>query len=150
MADDEDDPRHKSWQIGVFFGFLCSCVSAVAKLAIRKSWLMVENKKDVTPHLRLASQTMRWAGLLGMSALAPFFDLIAMSHASPSLLVPFSGLTLAWIVLLSKQLIGEPPQRIQVIASALIGLGLTLAMAYGDHTNDEDVTLKEVVRQRVR
>ena len=89
---------------------------------------------------------MRWAGILGMSALNPIFDVLALSNANPSLLAPFSGLALAWIILLSEQLIGEPPQRIQVCASGLIGFGLILAMVFGDHTNNENATLEEVVR----
>ena len=157
--DSSDDPAHESWQIGVFFGFLTSCIASVSKLAIRKSWLMVQQQQQQEgqqnkaaaaivpePRVLLASRTMRWAGILGMSALNPVFDLLAMSYANPSLLAPFSGLALAWIVLLSGQLIGEPPQRMQVIASGLIGLGLALTMAYGDHTNNEDMTLEDVVR----
>jgi len=144
----DEDSVHKSWQIGVFFGFVTSCVAAISKLAIRKSWLMIENKdkNKPTPQQLVASQTMRWAGILGMSALNPIFDLLAMNYANPSLLAPFSGLALAWIVLLSEQLIGEPPQRIQVLASCLIGLGLILTMAFGDHTDSDGITLDDVVR----
>ena len=149
-----------SWKLGVMFGFVTSCVSALSKLAIRKSWLMLEtpnvnnNNNDKSaeliivadPKLILASRTMRWAGILGMSALNPVFDVLALSNANPSLLAPFSGLALAWIILLSEHLIGEPPQRIQICASGLVGLGLILVMAYGDHTNNEDKTLEQVVR----
>ena len=151
MPDNDEDGAHESWQIGVFFGFITSCIAAISKLAIRKSWLMVqqENKRTaVSPRTLVASKSMRWAGILGMSALNPIFDLLAMSYANPSLLAPFSGLALAWIVLLSEQLLGEPPHRIQVIASALIGLGLALTMAYGDHSNHDDVTLEDVVRSK--
>ena len=147
-----------SWKLGVLFGFVTSCVSALSKLAIRKSWLMLEtnrksnesdknNDDDANDRkVIMASKTMRWAGILGMSALNPIFDVLALSNANPSLLAPFSGLALAWIILLSEQLIGEPPQRIQVCASGLIGFGLILAMAFGDHTNNENATLEEVVR----
>jgi len=147
--ESEDDPASKSWQIGVFFGFLTSCVAALSKLTIRKSWLMIENLPEssaiISQQQLLASKTMRWAGILGMSVLNPVFDLLAMNYANPSLLSSFSGLALAWIVLLSGQLIGEPPQRIQVLASGLIGLGLILTMAFGDHTDNDDVTLEDVV-----
>lgn len=51
--------------------------------------------------------------------------------------------------MLSEQLIGEPPQRIQICASGLIGFGLVLVMANGDHTNNEDITLEDVVRAAV-
>jgi len=150
--NDEDVAQHESWQIGVFFGFITSCIAAISKLAIRKSWLMVQQESKsrtaVSPRTRVASKSMRWAGILGLSALNPIFDLLAMSYANPSLLAPFSGLALAWIVLLSEQLLGEPPHRIQVIASALIGLGLALTMAYGDHSNHGDVTLEDVVRAK--
>jgi len=149
MLNDEDVNAHGSWKIGVMFGFLTSCVSAISKLMIRKSWLMMENNNKTT-ELLLASRTMRWAGILGMSVFNPVFDLVALSNANPSLLAPFSGLALAWIILLSEQLIGEPPQRIQVCASGLIGVGLVLSMLFGDHTNNEDITLEDVVCSNLR
>jgi len=57
---------------------------------------------------------------------------------------PFSGLTLVWIVLLSQPLIGERPTRTQIVAACLIVLGQVLIAVFGDHTNDEGVTLREV------
>lgn len=134
----------KSWQLGVFFGFCTSFVGCLSKLAIRKSWTMVD-KSGGNKSVELAARTMRYAGILGMSALNPIFDLLAMNYASPSLLAPFSGLTLAWIVLLSKQLIGERPQRKQVIAAGTILVGEFFVMAFGDHTSDENTSISDVV-----
>jgi len=71
---------------------------------------------------------------------------LAMNYASPSILAPFSGLTLVWIVLLSSPLIGEQPAPRQVAAAALIVLGEVVVAIFGDHTNDDGLTVRDVVR----
>lgn len=64
----------------------------------------------------------------------------AMEYASPSVLAPFSGLTLVWIVLFSGCVIGEYPLPQQVFAAFLIILGEVIIAVYGDHTNNESVS----------
>lgn len=88
---------------------------------------------------------LRLAGMFGMTFLNPLCGVVAMNYASPSILAPFSGLTLVWIVLCSHQLIGERPTQRQVIAAALIVLGEVIVAVFGDHTNDVGVSVKEVV-----
>ena len=88
---------------------------------------------------------LRASGMLGMSVLNPLCCVFAMNYASPSILAPFSGLTLVWIVLLSSPLIGEQPSSRQIVAAALIVLGEVVVAVFGDHTNDEDVTVHDVV-----
>ena len=92
--------------------------------------------------------TLRGSGMIGMSVLNPLFCVLAMNYASPSILAPFSGLTLVWIVLLSSPLIGEQPVARQVVAAALIVLGEVVVAIFGDHTNDEDVTVQDVVSRK--
>lgn len=67
-----------------------------------------------------------------------------MNYASPSILAPFSGLTLVWIVLFSESMIGEKPSRYQVLAAYLIIFGEVLVAIFGDHTNDEGMTVQDV------
>lgn len=88
--------------------------------------------------------TLRYSGMIGMTILNPLFCVLAMNYASPSILAPFSGLTLVWIVLFSETLIGEKPSRKQIIAASLIVLGEVVVAVWGDHTNDENVTLDNV------
>ena len=83
--------------------------------------------------------------MIGMTVLNPLCSVLAMRYASPSILAPFSGLTLVWIVLLSHRLIGEAPTVTQVIAAMLIVLGEVVVAVYGDHYNDA-VTVEQVVR----
>jgi len=97
-------------------------------------------------HVQRASRRLRWTGLFCLVLLQPVSDVLAIMHASPALLAPFSGLSLAWIMLFSKQITGEPPRRMQIVGSALIGVGLVLVVAFGDRTNNEGVTLNDVVR----
>jgi drug/metabolite transporter (DMT)-like permease len=69
-----------------------------------------------------------------------------MQYASPSILAPFSGLTLVWIILFSEMLIGEKPLPKQMAAAALIILGEVVVAFFGDHTNDDDMTVQSVIQ----
>jgi EamA-like transporter family len=89
---------------------------------------------------------LRTCGMIGMTALNPLCSVLAMNYASPSILAPFSGLTLVWIVLFSEALVGEKPTVRQVIAAALIVIGEVVIAVFGDHTNDEGISVDEVVR----
>jgi len=89
---------------------------------------------------------LRCSGMIGMTVLNPLFCVLAMNYASPSILAPFSGLTLVWIVLFSETLIGEKPSRKQMIAASLIVLGEVVVAFWGDHTNDENITLEDVAQ----
>ena len=95
---------------------------------------------------RLIPIILRTGGMIGMTALNPLCSVLAMNYASPSILAPFSGLTLVWIVLFSEALVGEKPSVRQVIAAALIVLGEVVIAFFGDHTNDEGISVDEVVR----
>jgi len=89
---------------------------------------------------------LRFSGMIGMTFLNPLFCVLAMNYASPSILAPFSGLTLVWIVLFSETMIGEKPSRKQVTAACLIVLGEVIVAVFGDHTNDEGVTVDDVIK----
>ncbi len=84
--------------------------------------------------------------MVGMTLLNPLACVLAMNYASPSILAPFSGLTLVWIVLLSNPVIGEQPTAPQIMAACLIIFGEVIVAIFGDHTNDEGVTVEDVVR----
>jgi hypothetical protein len=89
---------------------------------------------------------LRSMGMLGMTVFNPLSTVIAMNYASPSILAPFSGLTLVWIILLSKPLLGEKTTPAQVLACSFILVGEVVVAAFGDHTNDDGVTVEDVVR----
>lgn len=97
-------------------------------------------------------KTISWmlyiGGMIGMTFLNPLFCVLAMKYANPSILAPFSGLTLVWVVLFSGYVIGEPASSNQKVACAMIILGQVIVAAFGDHTNKSDVTLDEVVSAR--
>jgi drug/metabolite transporter (DMT)-like permease len=84
--------------------------------------------------------------MIGMTLLNPLACVLAMNYASPSILAPFSGLTLVWIVLLSNPIIKEQPTTPQIMAACLIIFGEVIVAIFGDHTNDEGVTVEDVVR----
>lgn len=87
---------------------------------------------------------LRYSGMFGMTFVNPAFCVLAMNYASPSILAPFSGLTLVWIVLFSEHFISEKPEPKQVVAACLIILGQVIVGIFGDHTNDDGITLEQV------
>lgn len=88
---------------------------------------------------------LRGMGTLGMTTLNPLATVIAMNYASPSILAPFSGLTLVWIIMFSPLVVGETPSRRQVLACAFILFGEVVVAAFGDHKNDDGITVDDVV-----
>lgn len=87
---------------------------------------------------------LRYSGMLGMSVLNPICCVLAMNYASPSILAPFSGLTLCWVILGSPCINNEQPSLRQILACALIIAGEVVVAVFGDHTNDEGVTIDDV------
>ena len=87
---------------------------------------------------------MRLCGMFGMTFVNPTLCVLAMNYASPSILAPFSGLTLVWVIVLSQPLIGESPTLSQKVASTLIVLGEVMVAIFGDHTNDQHTTIGNV------
>jgi hypothetical protein len=88
---------------------------------------------------------LRYSGMFGMSVLNPICCVLAMNYASPSILAPFSGLTLVWVILFSPLVNNEKPSSRQILACCLIISGEVIVATFGDHTNDEDVTVEDVV-----
>lgn len=85
------------------------------------------------------------SGMIGMTFLNPLCCVLAMKYASPSILAPFSGLTLVWVILFSGMCVGEHPKLSQKVACTLIVLGEVMVALFGDHTNHEWNTYEEVV-----
>ena len=96
------------------------------------------------------SIALRYSGMFGMTFLNPACCVVAMNYASPSILAPFSGLTLVWVVLFSQPTLGEKPTSSQLIASSLIIMGQMIVAIFGDHTNDDGVTIDDVVRMLLK
>ena len=88
---------------------------------------------------------LRGSGMFGMTFLNPLCGVLAMTYASPSIITPFSGLTLVWIVLFSGPVLKERPSTRQLIAAALIITGEVVVAAFGDHKNDEGISVADVV-----
>ena len=108
------------------------------------------NKKKKKERTLCWAHFLRFLGMVGMTFLNPLCGVLAMNYASPSILAPFSGLTLVWIVLFSKHLIDEEPSRSQIVAAGLIVLGEVVVAIFGDHTNEDGATLASLVRERER
>jgi len=87
---------------------------------------------------------LRYSGMFGMSVLNPICCVLAMNYASPSILAPFSGLTLVWVILGSPLVNNERPSSRQILACCLIISGEVVVAIFGDHTNDKNVTIEDL------
>lgn len=85
------------------------------------------------------------SGMIGMSLLNPLCCILAMQYANPSILAPFSGLTLVWIILFSGVVVGEYPGWSQKVACVLIVTGEVFVAIFGDHTNDNGKDIDDVI-----
>lgn len=153
------------WIKGISLSILASMFGGASKLALRKSFLIeqelasalkgAKNQEEVGPddhasarrkamRTRRIAAGLRLAGMFGMTVLNPLCGVWAIVYASPSIVAPFAGITLVWIVLFSEMLIGERPSYRQVFAAFLIVAGEVVIAVFGDHTNDEDVTLADL------
>ena len=104
-----------------------------------------QNRRSIR-RKRILAYALRGSGMFGMSVLNPLCCVLAMNYASPSILAPFSGLTLVWVIVFSYPALNEIPSRQQIIAAILIIVGEVIVALFGDHTNDSGVTVEEVVR----
>ena len=95
--------------------------------------------------MKAISWLLYLSGLIGMTFINPYCCVLAMKYANPSILAPFSGLTLVWVVLLSGWAVREHPGTSQKVACAFIILGQILVAVFGDHTNDEGKGYDDVV-----
>lgn len=103
------------------------------------------NDRKCHSHLLLC-YALRGSGMFGMSVLNPICCVIAMNYASPSILAPFAGLTLVWVILFSPLVNKEHPTNNQIFSCSFIILGEVVVAVFGDHTNDQGVTVNEVVQ----
>ena len=87
--------------------------------------------------------------MIGMTFINPLFCVLAMKYANPSILAPFSGLTLVWIICFSGMILNEFPNKRQKVACALIVTGEVIVALFGDHVNGVDGGIEGVVRIRM-
>ena len=105
---------------------------------------MIKNKTKKLWNEELVAHCYWYLGVLGMTVVDPILIVIAMSYATPSTLAPFAGLTLVWIILFLESFTSEKPQKKQIIAAGLIILGQIIVSIFGDHTNDDAITLQDM------
>mmetsp|Transcript_24195 Transcript_24195/g.51080 ORF Transcript_24195/g.51080 Transcript_24195/m.51080 type:complete len:417 (+) Transcript_24195:244-1494(+) len=101
--------------------------------------------EDERRRKNLLPYCLRYSGMFGMSVLNPICCVLAMNYASPSILAPFSGLTLVWVISGSPLVNSEKPSSRQILACCFIIVGEVIVAIFGDHTNDEGVTVEAVV-----
>jgi drug/metabolite transporter (DMT)-like permease len=70
--------------------------------------------------------------VFGMSVLNPICCVLAMNYASPSILEPFSGLTLVWVLLFSYPVVGEQPFTSRIVAACFTVTGEVIVAIFGD------------------
>lgn len=110
-----------------------------------KSVQQPQNTAKSSKRMQIVSWSLYLSGMVGMTFLNPLCCVLAMQYATPSILAPFSGLTLVWVVLFSRCFVGEIPGMSQKVACALIVWGQVLVAVFGDHTNGSEMTVDDVV-----
>ncbi len=108
-----------------------------------------EQYKMVKRKMQMRIWLLYICGMIGMSFLNPLFCVLAMKYANPSILAPFSGLTLVWVILFSGMVVGEHPELSQKVACACIIVGEIMVALFGDHTNNEWESYDDVVSLEV-
>ena len=157
---DQDDVNRSSSSLTQPLTFDSVCGSACRTLCLESQDLNNSRNEDVEGEegdsdddnsvqtrrrkSSILSLTLRYSGMFGMSVLNPICCVLAMNYASPSILAPFSGLTLVWVILFSYPVVGEQPSIPQIIAACLIVSGEVIVAVFGDHTNDEDMSVRDV------
>ena len=76
-----------------------------------------------------------------MSVLNPLCSVWALRYANPSLLAPFGGLTLVWVICSSRYMTEEIPTKRQVVGAGVIVLAEIIVTITGDHTTEDTLTL---------
>mmetsp|Transcript_41503 Transcript_41503/g.99952 ORF Transcript_41503/g.99952 Transcript_41503/m.99952 type:complete len:434 (+) Transcript_41503:62-1363(+) len=107
-------------------------------------FMRLQDKKQQC--FKLNPRALRYAGMFGMTVLNPLCSVVAMNYASPSILAPFSGLALVWVILGAGVYLGEAPSNSQIVATLLIVIGEVVVAVFGDHTNDSGVTVEDVAK----
>jgi len=148
----ENEPLPSSsstWLVGVLLMVVSTVGNGISRLAIRKSWLLQKQEATTTaaPSSTTSFARMRHVSYLFMAILCPMFDVSAMAFASPSILAPLSGLTMAFVVLMSKQVLGEVPGKKQLLAAFLVVIGEVVVAVFGDHSSGGEglQTLQDMV-----
>lgn len=103
-----------------------------------------EQEDDDRRHSVWVPYALRYLGMFGMSVLNPICCVLAMNYASPSILAPFSGLTLVWVILGSPYINNEMPTSQQMVSCCFIILGEAIVAVFGDHTNSNGTTVEDV------
>jgi hypothetical protein len=155
--DDRSEIRGDSMWNRFYYSYCCACHTSRkpaehgGRLGSRHAAIESDGLvRETVPPPRYVAIGLRTAGMVGMTTIHPICSVIAMNYASPSILAPFAGLTLVWVILLSGPLLQEQPTRMQISAVALIISGESLVAVFGDHTNTNQMTPQQVVRTVVR
>mmetsp|Transcript_22565 Transcript_22565/g.31823 ORF Transcript_22565/g.31823 Transcript_22565/m.31823 type:complete len:389 (+) Transcript_22565:159-1325(+) len=104
----------------------------------------IQKSNELCDEIERMALCLRLLGMFGMSVLNPIFCVLAMNYASPSILAPFSALTLVWIVMFSEMLIGEKPKESQLKAALFIVLGQVIVATFGDHKDNGWTSIEEI------
>mmetsp|Transcript_9036 Transcript_9036/g.18257 ORF Transcript_9036/g.18257 Transcript_9036/m.18257 type:complete len:380 (-) Transcript_9036:29-1168(-) len=142
--------NNNAWIFGIILSVMGSFIGAFSKLLIRKSWKLLPPKtesplsaenKEANEILVKKSKLYHLIGMVGMGIINPACGVVAMAFASPALLAPFSGLTLVWVIIFSKQMTGDLPNCTQVLAATMIVIGEVVVTLAGDHGQEEPLSI---------
>mmetsp|Transcript_20352 Transcript_20352/g.58037 ORF Transcript_20352/g.58037 Transcript_20352/m.58037 type:complete len:433 (-) Transcript_20352:22-1320(-) len=130
VPEEEDN----KWVIGVIFSILSSICTTIGTLLQK----IAHNINDRKPEGQKAREFMgilfspAWLCAFMLMVLLPLpFDFVALALAAQSLLVVFAGLTIALNLVFAQIMLGEKADRIEVVATFIIIIGLVFSTVSG-------------------
>lgn len=114
------------WIVGVVLVTVASAGSTVGIILMKKSF------GDSGEHETLKDKLI-WVAGLAMMVGGAILDFVAFGFAAQSLIAPLGSVTLLCNVVLSPLLLGEKVAMTDWISAAIITVGCTLAISFGDH-----------------
>lgn len=122
------------WMIGIACTILSSCATAVGSLMQKQA----HNINDKLPEEKKAKEfggllmSKRWLAAFMLMVTVPLpFDFVALALTAQSVIVPFSGLTIVLNQLLAPYMVGETLTFIEIVATAVIIVGVLMTTVAG-------------------
>jgi len=115
---------------------LCVFASGLSTFGINlQKYSHLQSAESLSPGQAAQPYYLRgfwWAGFL-LIIFGTLMDVVALAFAAQSLVAPLAGLSLVFNVLLAPCFLDEVVTRIDLIATGVILLGCTMAVAFADH-----------------
>ena len=126
---EDEKPESKLWILGMamsIFASLCVTVGLAIQKQVHRE---LEATNDHTPYFKKP----KWLFGLILVLSDAFIDMATFAMAPASLLAPLGAMTLVWNTIIAPCMLKEKLTRRMMVATAIIIVGATLAVAFSSH-----------------